>query len=130
MLEALFGLSRKTVENEPLKIFMALTDVERNRAKPLEPATVDRLAREYRTLTAQYPLFSEVPAITDKTILAYLETARAIDEIRDQGLARRCRRNLAGPGRTVADLRPPAEYSARCGGRDTGETSESFAKIQ
>ena len=37
------------MENEPLKIFMALSDVERNRAKPLEAETVDRLAREYRS---------------------------------------------------------------------------------
>ena len=40
VLEALFGLSRKSVENEPLKIFMALSDVERNRTTPLETATV------------------------------------------------------------------------------------------
>src|SRR5580658_7429724 len=46
VLEALFGLSRKAVENEPLKIFMALSDAERNRAKALEPGTIDRLARE------------------------------------------------------------------------------------
>ena len=45
VLEALFGLSRKLAENEPLKIFMALSDIERGRAKPLEPATVDRLAQ-------------------------------------------------------------------------------------
>ncbi len=32
VLEALFGLCRKAVENEPLKIFMALSDVDRNRA--------------------------------------------------------------------------------------------------
>ena len=46
VLEALFGLSRKLAENEPLKIFMALSDIDRGRAKPLEPGTVDRLARE------------------------------------------------------------------------------------
>jgi len=32
VLEALFALCRKSVENEPLKIFMAITDVDRNRA--------------------------------------------------------------------------------------------------
>ena len=32
MLEALFALCRKTVENEPLKIFMATHDMDRNRA--------------------------------------------------------------------------------------------------
>ena len=41
---------RKAVENEPLKIFMALSDVERNRATPLAAETVDRLARDYRTM--------------------------------------------------------------------------------
>ena len=41
VMEAMFGLSRKMVENEPLKIFMALTDIERNRAKPLETNTVE-----------------------------------------------------------------------------------------
>ena len=36
VLEALFGLCRKAVENEPLKIFMALSDLDRYRAKPLD----------------------------------------------------------------------------------------------
>src|SRR5579872_5911655 len=36
VLEALFGLCRKSVENEPLKIFMALSDVNRGRTKPLD----------------------------------------------------------------------------------------------
>ena len=35
VLEALFALSRKQVENEPLKIFMAISDVDRNRPEPL-----------------------------------------------------------------------------------------------
>ncbi len=86
VLEALFGLSRKAVENEPLKIFMALSDVERNRTKPLEAATVDRLTKEYRSMGAQYPLFSEAPSLSDKTILAFLDTAHAVGQIRDQGL--------------------------------------------
>ena len=86
VLEALFGLSRKTAENEPLKIFMALTDIDRRRVKPLEPATMDRLARSYRTLSAQYVIFAEVPTVKDPTILAYLDTTRVIDGIRNQGL--------------------------------------------
>ncbi len=86
VLEALFGLSRKALENEPLKIFMALSDVERNRAQPLEPATVDRLAREYRNMGAQYPLFAEAPAVSDKTILSFLDVARALSQIHDPGL--------------------------------------------
>ena len=42
VLEALFALSRKAVENEPLKIFMSVSDIDRNRPTPLSAATVDR----------------------------------------------------------------------------------------
>ena len=100
VLEALFGLSRKAAENEPLKIFMALTDIDRRRAKPLEPATMDKLARNYRTLSAQYPLFAEFPALTDSTVLAYLETTRAINAIRNQGL----RADAAGTAQALIGL--------------------------
>ena len=78
VLEALFGLSRKITENEPLKMFMALTDIDRNRPQPLKPATVDRLLREYHTLHEQYPLFSEVPTLSDETILAFIDTTHSI----------------------------------------------------
>jgi hypothetical protein len=86
VLEALFGLCRKAVENEPLKIFMALSDVERNRTKPLEVTTVDRLAREYRAMNPQYPLFSEAPMVSDKTILEFLDAAKSVNGIHDLGL--------------------------------------------
>jgi len=100
VLEALFGLSRKAVENEPLKIFMALSDVERNRTIPLDATTVDRLAREYHALSAQYPLFSEAPALSDKTILAYLDAVHAINKIGDQAL----RADAAGTLQALAGL--------------------------
>lgn len=83
VLEAMFGLSRKMAENEPLKIFMALTDVERNRTKPLEANTIDLLVKEYRELGAQYSLFAEVPTLSDATITAYMEAARGISLIKD-----------------------------------------------
>src|SRR5450432_721679 len=83
VLEALFALCRKTVENEPLKIFMALSDVERNRAKPLDAATVDRLAREYHTYGSQYPLFSESRSLSEKSINLYLDTAIAITRTKE-----------------------------------------------
>src|SRR4029078_3384542 len=86
VIEAMFGLSRKIVENEALKIFMALTDIERNRAKPLETNTVERLVRDYKALGAQYALFAEAPAISDATIVAYLHAAPGISQIRDIAL--------------------------------------------
>ncbi len=86
VLEALFGLSRKSVENEPLKIFMALSDVERNRSSPLQASTIDRLAHEFHSLGSQYPLFAEAPSVSDRTILAYLDAAHSFDKIGDQSL--------------------------------------------
>ena len=86
VLEALFGLSRKIAENEPLKIFMALSDLDRNRSKPLDAATVDRLARAFRIYGSQYPIFSESRELSDKSINQFLDTAEALNRIRDQEL--------------------------------------------
>jgi len=83
VLEALFALCRKAVENEPLKIFMAISDLDRNRTTPLDAATVDRLAREYRTYGSQYSIFSESRSISDKSINQFLDTAEAINKMRD-----------------------------------------------
>jgi len=100
VLEALFGLCRKAAENEPLKIFMTLTDIDRRRAKPLEPATMDKLARNYRTLSAQYPLFAEAPMVSDSTVSAFLETTRTVNAIRNQGL----RADAAGTSQALIGL--------------------------
>lgn len=100
VIEALFALSRKAVENEPLKIYMALTDINRRREKSLEPATSDRLAREFRFFGAQYPIFAEVPSLSEKTILQYLDTAKAIIDVKDQGL----RSDVAGTAQALISL--------------------------
>jgi hypothetical protein len=100
VIEALFALCRKAVENEPLKIYMSLTDINRRRPKPLEAATVDRLMREYRSFGAQYPVFAEVSGLSDKTILQYLDTAQAILKIRDQSL----RADTAGTAQSLIGI--------------------------
>src|SRR5215469_14607055 len=84
VIEALFALCRKMAENEPLKIFMALSDLDRNRRQPLEPATIDRLARAYRGYGSQYAIFSESRDLSDRSIGQYLDTAEAISRIREQ----------------------------------------------
>ena len=86
VLEALFGLCRKSVENEPLKIFMALSDVDRRRSKRLSDETTNRLARAYRDFASQYPIFAEVGELGDNTIDQFLSDAEAINQIHDLGL--------------------------------------------
>jgi hypothetical protein len=83
VLEALFALCRKSVENEPLKIFMAITDVDRNRAVPLAAATVDRLARAYHEYGSQFAIFSESRSISDKSVNQYLDAIESINRLRD-----------------------------------------------
>ncbi len=86
VLEALFGLARKVTDNEPLKIYMVLSEIERNRTEPLDASTVELLVRDYKNMGAQYPLFAESPAVSGATIAAYLEAARAVSQIKDVGL--------------------------------------------
>jgi len=92
VLEALFALCRKAVENEPLKIYMAISDMNRKRTQPLSAAAVDRLAREYRSNGAQYSLLNETGALSEASVLAYLDTIAAVTAIRDPGV----RSNSAG----------------------------------
>ena len=83
VLEALFALCRKPVDNEPLKIFMALTDIDRNRPAPLEAETVNRLVKDWNVYGAQYAIFADAPAVADKTVVAWLDAAESLDKLRD-----------------------------------------------
>jgi len=100
VIEALFGLCRKSVENEPLKIFMALSDLDRDRERPLEPATVERLAHDYHLYGTQYSIFNDVPSVSDKTVLEFLDTADSINRMKDQGL----RADTAGTAQALVAL--------------------------
>ena len=86
VIEALFALCRKSVENEPLKIFMALNEVDRHRGAPLDPKTADRMARDYHTLGAQYIILAEASDASNATINQFLEVANATNQIKDLGL--------------------------------------------
>jgi hypothetical protein len=86
VIEALFGLCRKATENEPLKIFMALSDVDRHRQTPLDAKTADRMARVYRAFGAQYAIFAEASGLSGATINQFLDDAGSIDQIHDLAL--------------------------------------------
>lgn len=83
LLEALFGLSRKTVENEPLRIFLALNDIDRNRVKPIGNELALRMVNAYRIFGAQYSIFADVPTLSEASINRYLDAASQIAAIRD-----------------------------------------------
>lgn len=83
VLEALFALSRKTVENEPLRIFLTLSDVDRARTSPVSPQLSARLVGAFRLYGAQYPLLADSPFLSEAAINRYLDTAADINAIRD-----------------------------------------------
>jgi hypothetical protein len=100
LLEAMFGLCRKSFDNAPIAVFMNLSDLDRRRARPLDPATAQRLATDYAAYGSQYTLFSEEPSVSDRTILQYLDTARALTHIGDV----RLRVDLAATFQALAGL--------------------------
>ena len=122
VIEALFGLCRKAVENEPLKIFMVLNDLDRDRTKPLEAATVDRLARDFRQFGNQYAIFNDGPGLSDKSILQYLNTAVAINRMKDPLL----RADTAGMMQALVGL---WEIFSRQGSLPADKADSTFAGL-
>jgi hypothetical protein len=83
VMEALFALCRRVIENEPLRIYLSLSELNRLRGRPLQAATAERLARGYRRFGAQYQLFGEVPGLRDETILQFMDTVEKLSAIGD-----------------------------------------------
>ena len=83
VVEALFALCRKQVENEPLKIFLALNDIDRRRAQPISPALATRLANDYRAYSSQYSIFADAPGLSEASINKYLDLPATTAKISD-----------------------------------------------
>ena len=81
LVEALFALSRKMIENEPLEIFLTVTNIERERRQPLATETVARLIDTHPRYGGQAPLFTETASLSDETMIAYLDMAERLDKI-------------------------------------------------
>jgi hypothetical protein len=86
LLEALFALSRKAVDNEPLKMFLALSDLNRGRKEPISAATADRMLKDWKLFGHQYAALAELPELSEKSILQYLSAAAALNSIGDTQL--------------------------------------------
>ncbi len=83
LLEALFALSRKAVDNEPLKIFLSLSDLNRNRKEAISPATAERMIKDWKAFGPQYAAFAELPDLSEKSIVQFLTAGAALNGIGD-----------------------------------------------
>lgn len=83
LLEALFALSRKAVDNEPLKMFLSLSDLNRGRKEPLSAAGAERLIKEWKIYGSQYAAFAELPDLSEKSMRQFLTAANTLNGIGD-----------------------------------------------
>lgn len=83
LIEALFALSRKSVENEPLKIFLTLNDIDRHRVKPISPQLAAALVAGYRAHGTQYVVFTDAPNLSEASIQHYLDLMSETGGMRD-----------------------------------------------
>ena len=81
VIEAMFALSRKAIENEPLRMFLSISDLERNRATPLSAEIVARMIRAFPAHGHQFALYSDSPNLSEETISAHLDTMARLDKI-------------------------------------------------
>jgi hypothetical protein len=100
LLEALFGLSRKSVENEPLKIFLVLNDIDRDRAKPISAELAATLVADYRSFGPQYSIFADSPTLSEASIAKYLEWCAGSMKMRDNLL----RSDALGSSQALVEL--------------------------
>ena len=116
VVEALFALCRKPVDNEPLKIFMALSDLDRT-GSTAETGNGAEAGSWMAGVWSPVHRSSTMRRLSDKTILAWLDNGakRSIKfAIRCCGRIRY--RHVAGIDRDLADLLPPGQHPAREGG--------------
>ncbi len=83
LMQTMFALSRVTTDDGPLQIYMAISELESRRSPQhrLAPATVRLLARKFAEFGNQYPVLSEFPELSDASIVLFLETAEALNNV-------------------------------------------------
>jgi hypothetical protein len=86
LIAALFALSRSYIENVPLRMFVATSEMNRLRERPLEPATVQVLLENFKTLRSQYSLLAEAPQLSDDAIRQFVTAALEMQKIRNEQL--------------------------------------------
>jgi len=82
LVQAMFALSRSATDG-PLQIYLAMLELESRRPPEhrLAPATVLLLARKFEEFGDQYRIFSEFQELSDASIVQFMETAEALNNV-------------------------------------------------
>ncbi len=88
LAEAMFGFSQLATDNGPVQAYLCLSELDHRRAlgKRLSNQMVLLLAEKYADYGDQYLIFSEFPDLSDNSIMAFLNTAEALNRIPDHAL--------------------------------------------
>jgi hypothetical protein len=82
-VETMFALSRATTDDGPLQKYMMISALESRRPAEhrLAPATVRLLAEKFGDFSDQYRIFSEFQDLNDRSIVLFLQTAEALNNV-------------------------------------------------
>jgi hypothetical protein len=85
LVEALIGLSRADVDNNPLEIFLSLNEIDRDRSadQKLSPQTAKLLISKYPIFSDQYRVFSEFHTLDGTSITRFMAAADSIGQMKD-----------------------------------------------
>ena len=83
LVQTMFALSRVSTTKGPLQIYLAISALESGRSPEhrLAPATVRLLAQKFGEFSDQYRIFSEFQELNDPSIVLFLETAEALNNV-------------------------------------------------
>jgi hypothetical protein len=83
LVETMFALSRASIEDGPLQKYMMISALESRRSPEhrLAPATVRLLAERFGDFSDQYRIFSEFQELNDQSIVMFMETAEALNNV-------------------------------------------------
>jgi hypothetical protein len=83
LITSLFGLCRAYAPKGPVHAYLALSEIDRDRAVPLSPQTALLLAKRFSRYSDQYLTFSEFRALNDASINLFVNIADSVDHIPD-----------------------------------------------
>ena len=81
VVEGLFAASRIETDSGPLQAYLMLSELDSSRSPHLHPQTVLLLASKFSHFSNQYLIFSEFPALSDSSIVQFLNAAEAVSRI-------------------------------------------------